>query len=120
MAHVARVLFALGSVLLAIVFWLADTWPNLSIDEVVFHLRASLDGTDSSTVVSLCLHYLPIDLIACTVVYLLLWRFKRTNPNLRSKALIATLVVGIVMESAAFYKFGAMVDLATRLSAPVG
>ena len=117
LAHVARIVFALGGVLLAIVFWLADTWPNLSIDEVVFHMRASLDGTDSSTVVSLCLHYLPIAFITCAVVYLLLWRLKRTNPKLRSKALIATLVVGIVMGSVAFYKFGTMVDIGYLLSA---
>lgn len=74
---VAWLLLVFGAFLLSIVRWIGNTWPNVSPDEIVFHLHASLEGTDTAVVRDYLLHYQPavVGVAAIALVLaVLLWR----------------------------------------------
>lgn len=112
----ALVCFALGMVLLSFEVWLSDTWAELSPDEILFHLRASLGGTDTSVIWSYCLLYLPSILIATLAVYFC-HRFALSKAfDMQYTTLAMTALFGAAMGAVALFDFAQMVDLGAFLS----
>jgi len=62
------------SILFFTEMWLFATWESLSVDEILYHLRTSLEGTNSSMISDYLLHYgtreLAIVVISGTALFL--------------------------------------------------
>ncbi len=70
---VAALLFFLFTLITLSVFWMFRTWTGLTVNELVFHLNAPIQGTDSGIIVSFLLQSLLVDLLltaAAVVLYI--------------------------------------------------
>lgn len=114
--HLSRLLFALGALLLSLALWLANTWSELSPDEILFHLRASLAGTDTTVIWNYCLFYLSVVLMSFAAVAFCHWRLRRSSLKSFRNAVVATAVAGIALGGGALFKFSSMIDLGAYLS----
>lgn len=113
---VALLSFALGMFLLSLEVWLSDTWAQLSPDEILFHLKASLGGADTTVIRSYCLLYVP-SLIVVTVAVYFCHRLTRSQSfGMQCSAIAVTASFGAVMFGVALSNFSQMVDLEAFLS----
>ena len=75
--------FALATILAFATTWLLTLWANLSMEEVVFHLSTTIEGTNPDMIYEALLKYgLPACLIIVAFLVLLrLFHKKRLNPR---------------------------------------
>ena len=108
-------LLVLGAVLLSLEVWLSRTWAELSTDEIVFHLRASLSGTDTTVVWDYLLRYLPVALVPCLLVELLLHRARCQGKGL-ARPVACVALAGVVASAGALWGFSKTVGFTAFLT----
>ena len=93
--------FASWCVLLAS-FWLVDTWGGLSLDEIIFHLKAPMEGANYGVAINYLTHYvLPGSLVLIlAVAAFIVWRkhdsFRKTYVRLLPVATALLLLVSFL------------------------
>lgn len=108
--------FAVGALLLSLQVWLAETWAELSPDEILFHLRASLSGTDTTVIWSFCLQYLSSIIVATLIVFFCHRLARCQSLDMRCTTIGITALLGLCMSGVALFNFSQMVDLEAFLS----
>lgn len=58
-------------------FWMLDTWNNLSMEELVFHLKAPLEGTDSGIIKDYIVQCLLVAVVVLAALLVLRMAVKR-------------------------------------------
>lgn len=94
------ILFALSLVILATTVWLFNTWSELSVEEILFHLQVSLKGTNSDMIREYIMDYiLPAGLALVAVIFLFM--LVRNTVKAYHFTLIATLLTsfGLIIYS---------------------
>lgn len=110
-----RLLTVLGAVLLSLDAWLSRTWESLSVDEVLYHLRAPLEGTDMTVVWDYLGHYLPL---AIGTIILIAIATRITSRRGRGATIAATgmaALLSIAMLAGALLDFTERTGLASYL-----
>lgn len=113
---VALLCFFVGMLLLSLEVWLADTWAQLSADEILFHIKASLSGTDTTVIWSYALLYLPSVLLTAAAVYTCLRLARSQSLDMRCAAITITASFGLAMGGIALFNLSKMVNLEAFLS----
>lgn len=85
--------------------WLFDTWAALSVDEIIYHLSVSLEGTDTSTIVRFAKGYLPYALLILAEIAFLLylgfkWGGKRAVASVVSIVAVSFALLGYAFADA--------------------
>ena len=83
-AALALLLFGFGILLVLAVDWSVDFFGEISIDEIIFHLKMPLQGTDQNTILDFILRCL-IPALAGMFVLACLWGLPRMEKRLRQK-----------------------------------
>lgn len=99
-------LMVLASMIYFSIQWMFDTWNNLTMDELVFHLKAPLEGTNDGMIkeyMSRCLAPAMLILIVAVILFIA-WRKKRIYYIFMSIALVAALSVTAVSVRGAWGK----------------
>lgn len=74
------ILLTIASLLLFSARWMFATWANLSMDELVYHLKAPLEGTNTDMIKTYCLQSIvPTVIILLLSVFLLYRKSKKKN-----------------------------------------
>lgn len=99
----SAVLFTLGVFVFFAARWLMKTWANLTMDELMYHMGANLEGTNPDIIKNALLMYgLPILIVSAVfIVGLVLLRKKK---NFQTILAISGIVVSIVAVIATFVK----------------
>ena len=82
--------------------WMFDTWTNLSMDELIYHLTAPLEGTNEEMIwqyVRVCV--VPTVLIMTGITVLVLFGRKREKPYWRVIAVVV--VISILSQTCSVY-----------------
>ena len=106
----------LGALLLSLDAWLTRSWESLSVDEVLYHLRAPVAGTDPTVVLGYCVRYLPFVVLACLVIHLLFGVTARRGAAGTVVATLLTLALALGMGGGALCHFAGFVGLTDYLS----
>ena len=104
-SHLDRLVVLIGALLISVDAWLARTWESLSVDEVLYHLKAPLEGTDTTVVWEYLRFY---GLIALAIVALISIMYAVTSRHGRfgkAFSFALTLALGIGMSVGAVYDF---------------
>ena len=83
--------------------WMFDTWTNLSMDELIYHLTAPLEGTNEEMIwqyVRVCV--VPTVLIMTGITVLVLFGRKREKPYWRVIAVVVV-VISILAQTCSVY-----------------
>lgn len=107
----ASLVFVGGASLFAVQLWLSRTWAELTFDEIIFHLRASIAGTDTTVIWDFCLHYLPILVLVCALVLWGLSRARRRGTRALRVGIAATLALGLAFGGVALHQFYQMLGI---------
>ncbi len=95
--------------------WMVNTWANLSIDELVYHLKAPLEGTNDEMIMDYLkeclLPTLIIDIIIISIIFFLYKKCKKYWKVLIS-IVIATLVILVI----SVYYTGNRLDIGNYIS----
>ncbi len=83
-AALALLLFGFGILLVLAVDWSVDFFGEISIDEIIFHLKMPLQATDQNTILDFILRCL-IPALAGMFVLACLWGLPRMEKRLRQK-----------------------------------
>lgn len=89
------VMMVLATMICFSIQWMFDTWSNLTMDELVFHLSAPLEGTNEGMIkeyLSVCVAPAVLVLIL-TVILFLAWQNKRRYYALMGGGVIFSLVL---------------------------
>lgn len=91
------IIFALGILVLFAKMWSHRTWPGLTIDEMVYHLTAPVEGTGSGIFTSLFLQvFLPAAVVeAAAVVAAVIVR--RKHPRIYRFIILSEIVSSVLM-----------------------
>lgn len=54
--------------------WLFDVWVELSVDEILYQLSVSSEGTNRSMIMDYLLHYLTWEIIAILLITVMIWQ----------------------------------------------
>lgn len=76
--------------------WMFDTWTSLTMDELVFHLTTSLEGTNTDMIKAYCLKCV-VPAVICLAAVVAIWvicSLKKKNIN---KMMIVICLMGIVV-----------------------
>lgn len=111
------VIFGFGLLVLFAWLWAHRTWPGLTIDEMVFHLTAPVEGTGGGIFLSLFLQvFLPAAIIeACVVFFSLLIRkkYRRVSNFVVSVELFS----GVLMIALSIFQFSQETNLSAYIAA---
>lgn len=77
------------------VFWVLKTWDNLSIEEIIFHLKVPLEGTNSDMIRDY-LVYVGLFAAAALVILLVLLRIMK-NKRMKSRVLLSVMGVSVAV-----------------------
>ena len=100
------VLTALATILCFSIQWMFDTWSNLTMDELVYHLTAPLDGTNEGMIkeyLNLCIVPAVLVLILMVVLFIS-WRKKKKYYALIGVGIIVSLAVSALEVKSAWNK----------------
>ena len=109
--------FAIAAlILLCTEQWLFNNWAALSIDEILYHLHASLTGTNNATIVDYMLRYGTTEIIgAAAIIAALVVTRKRFSATVQRVAMAVILVFGIGAAGFAIQDFDSRVGLFSYL-----
>ncbi len=86
-------LLALLLILFGVVSYLSNTWKELTYQELLFHLKTSIEGTNPDMVISGLVHYgIPVVLIFIALL-VILHIVKKKNPKIKTIVASAMLLV---------------------------
>ena len=101
---IAAVLFsAVATVLFFSIQWMFDTWNNLTMDELMFHLTAPLDGTNEGMIeeyLNVCIVPAVLVLILVLILFLVCRKQKKYYVVMGTGIVLSLLVSGISIYSA--------------------
>ena len=103
------VLTVLATILCFSIQWMFDTWSNLTMDELVYHLTAPLDGTNEGMIMEyLNMCVAPTLLVLALVLILFIaWRRKKKYYVVMGVGMIASLAVSAIVVRGAWTKLDA-------------
>lgn len=110
-------IFGFGLLVLFAWLWAHRTWPGLTIDEMVFHLTAPVEGTGGGIFLSLFLQaFLPAAIIeACVVFFSLLIRKKYRKVS--NFVVSVELFSGVLMIALSIFQFSQETNLSAYIAA---
>ncbi len=106
--HYISILFNSISVMIVCIFtfssivlynlanWVLDTWGLLTMDEIVFHLKVPLEGTNEDMIwdaVNTCAPTAIILLITVVVIYIAIWRKKWLRHSYSALVIILSIII---------------------------
>ncbi len=103
-------LFALvswGVLLVFTVKWLMKTWGLLTIDEIVYHLKSSLDGTNPEMIKQYITGYGLKAFAVVVVLFAVLVLIHLKKPAWKKRYILVLVAVGIIGMGYSFYEFNA-------------
>ena len=111
------VIFGFGLLVLFAWLWAHRIWPGLTIDEMVFHLTAPVEGTGGGIFLSLFLQvFLPAAIIeACVVFFSLLIRKKYQKAS--NFVVSVELFSGVLMIALSVFQFSQETNLSAYIAA---
>ncbi|MBP5597036.1 MAG: LTA synthase family protein [Pseudobutyrivibrio sp.] len=87
---------ALLLILFGTISYLTNTWKELTYQEILFHLKTSIEGTNPDMVISGLVHYgIPVVLVFIAMMVILHF-VKKKNPKLKTIVAVAMLLVVLV------------------------
>ena len=100
------VLTALATILCFSIQWMFDTWSNLTMDELVYHLTAPLDGTNEGMIMEYLNTCVAPTLLVLALVLILFiaWRRKKKYYVVMGVGMIASLAVSAIVVRGAWTK----------------
>ena len=103
------ILTVLATILCFSIQWMFDTWSNLTMDELVYHLTAPLDGTNEGMIMEyLNMCVAPTLLVLALVLILFIaWRRKKKYYVVMGVGMIASLAVSAIVVRGAWTKLDA-------------
>lgn len=103
------VLTVLATILCFSIQWMFDTWSNLTMDELMYHLTAPLDGTNEGMIMEyLNMCVAPTLLVLALVLILFIaWRRKKKYYVVMGVGMIASLAVSAIVVRGAWTKLDA-------------
>ncbi|MCI9380647.1 MAG: sulfatase-like hydrolase/transferase [Dorea sp.] len=105
----AVLLMALATIIYFSIQWMFNTWSNLTMDELMFHLTAPLDGTNESMIkeyLSMCVAPTVLVLIL-TVILFITWHKKKMYFVFMGVGMVASLAVSASVVQGAWNKLDA-------------
>ena len=90
--------------------WLFQTWASLDMDEIMFHLNSSLQGTNPEMVRAYLLHYAIYALLAF-LFFILCMVFSKRNRMLRIILMFVWIAVSLALLEYAFYDADQQINL---------
>lgn len=76
--------------------WLFETWTSLTMDELVFHLTTSLEGTNTDMIKAYCLKCV-VPAIICLIAVVAIWVICSLKKKSINKIIVAMCLAGIVV-----------------------
>ena len=103
------ILTVLATILCFSIQWMFDTWSNLTMDELVYHLTAPLDGTNEGMIMEYLNTCVAPAILVLTLVLILFiaWRRKKKYYVVMGVGMIASLAVSIIVVRGAWTKLDA-------------
>lgn len=87
---------ALAVLIFRSIKWMMDTWAHLSMEELVFHLKAPLEGTNSSMIISYITHCVILTVLVSIILSLCL-RWLRNKKNVYYATMGVTLICSLIL-----------------------
>ena len=110
----AWLIFCFSVFIFCSVWWLLSVWTNLTMEELLYHLSAPLEGTGKNVVSDYLLHYGLIELIVVVVIALILIILKKKH--VRTRWFYAgILLIAISLLAGAFVRFNKRMGLVEYL-----
>ena len=103
------ILTVLATILCFSIQWMFDTWSNLTMDELVYHLTAPLDGTNEGMIMeylNTCVAPAILVLVLILILFIA-WRRKKKYYVVMGVGMIASLAVSIIVVRGAWTKLDA-------------
>ena len=89
------ILFAFSNILAFAAWWLLSLWSNLTMDEIVYHLSTTIEGTNPDMIVEAIVKYaLPAALIILAFIGLLVFMGKKRMN--RKPVMLLALIISVV------------------------
>lgn len=103
------ILTVLATILCFSIQWMFDTWSNLTMDELVYHLTAPLDGTNEGMIIEYLNTCVAPTLLVLALVLILFiaWRRKKKYYVVMGVGMIASLAVSTIVVRGAWTKLDA-------------
>lgn len=103
------ILTVLATILCFSIQWMFDTWNNLTMDELVYHLTAPLDGTNEGMIMEYLNTCVTPTLLVLVLILILFiaWRKKKKYYVVMGVGMIASLAVSIIVVRGAWTKLDA-------------
>ncbi len=100
------VLTVLATILCFSIQWMFDTWSNLTMDELVYHLTAPLDGTNEGMIMEYLNTCVAPTLLVLVLILMLFiaWRKKKKYYVVMGVGMIASLAVSAIVVRGAWTK----------------
>ena len=116
LAGLGAVLTLLVAFLAMLIFrsssWMLKTWNNLSMEELIFHLKSPLQGTNEGLIKDYIISCLIISLVTAVVLIAVLM-ITRRNRRAHSFTILTTLVVSVLMILLSVHNVSATLDIST-------
>lgn len=103
------ILTVLATILCFSIQWMFDTWNNLTMDELVYHLTAPLDGTNEGMIMEYLNTCVAPTLLVLVLILILFiaWRKKKKYYVVMGVGMIASLAVSTIVVRSAWTKLDA-------------
>jgi phosphoglycerol transferase len=105
----AVLLMVLATIIYFSIQWMFDTWSNLTMDELVYHMTAPLEGTNEAMVseyLSMCVAPAVLVLILAVVLFIA-WHKKKRYFIFMGTGIAASLAVSVTVVQGAWNKLDA-------------
>ena len=92
-------LMVLATIIYFSIQWMFDTWSNLTMDELVYHLTAPLEGTNEAMIseyMSMCIAPAVLVLILAVILFIT-WHRKKMYFVLMGVGMAASLAVSVTV-----------------------
>lgn len=102
-------LMVLATIIYFSIQWMFDTWSNLTMDELVYHLTAPLEGTNEAMIseyMSMCIAPAVLVLILAVILFIT-WHRKKMYFVLMGVGMAASLAVSVTVVHGAWNKLDA-------------
>ena len=111
--------FVLASLLLFVTErWLFHTWASLDMDEIIFHLNSSIQGTNPEMIRTYLLNYASFALLAF-LFFLFTLQFSRRRQFLRTSIVFIWIAISLALLEFAFYDADRQVGLREHFAGDV-
>lgn len=105
----AVLLMVLATIIYFSIQWMFDTWSNLTMDELVYHLTAPLEGTNEAMIaeyLSMCITPAVLVLILAVILFIA-WHRKKRYFVLMGAGMVTSLAVSVTVVHGAWNKLDA-------------